>query len=81
MTEQWPSISGDPVRLGLLPPDHAFDAALAPAQHFGARLHLLHVVHHPQEQEAARATSRPSRGSGGGVSGAWRSTAMPPRRS
>jgi universal stress protein A len=35
--------------------DHAFDAALALAQHFGARLHLLHVVHHPQEQEAARA--------------------------
>jgi universal stress protein A len=35
--------------------DHAFDAALTLAQHFGARLHLLHVVHHPQEQEAARA--------------------------
>jgi nucleotide-binding universal stress UspA family protein len=35
--------------------DHAFDAALALAQHFGARLHLVHVVHHPQEQEAARA--------------------------
>jgi nucleotide-binding universal stress UspA family protein len=35
--------------------DHAFDAALTLAQHFGARLHLLHVVHHPHEQEAARA--------------------------
>ncbi len=35
--------------------DHAFDAALALAQHFGARLHLFHVVDHPQEQEAARA--------------------------
>lgn len=35
--------------------DHAFHAALALAQHFGARLHLLHVVHHPHEQEAARA--------------------------
>jgi nucleotide-binding universal stress UspA family protein len=35
--------------------DHAFDAALALAQHFGARLHLLHVVHHPNDPEAARA--------------------------
>ena len=35
--------------------DHAFRAALALAQHFGARLHLFHVVHRPQEQEAARA--------------------------
>jgi universal stress protein A len=35
--------------------DHAFEAALALAQHFGARLHLLHVVHHPHEREAAHA--------------------------
>jgi universal stress protein A len=35
--------------------DHAFDAALALAQHFGARLHLLHVVHHTHEQQAAQA--------------------------
>jgi nucleotide-binding universal stress UspA family protein len=35
--------------------DHAFDAALALARLFGARLHLLHVVHHPHEEEAARA--------------------------
>jgi nucleotide-binding universal stress UspA family protein len=33
--------------------DHAFDAALALAQHFGARLHLLHVIHAPQEVDAA----------------------------
>jgi nucleotide-binding universal stress UspA family protein len=32
---------------------HAFDAALALAQHFGARLHLLHVVHHSHEEQAA----------------------------
>jgi nucleotide-binding universal stress UspA family protein len=35
--------------------DHAFDAALALARHFGARLHLLHVVHHSREEEAAHA--------------------------
>lgn len=35
--------------------EHAFRAALALAQHFGARLRLIHVVHRPQEQEAARA--------------------------
>jgi universal stress protein A len=35
--------------------EHAFDAALALAQHFGARLHLLHVVHHAREEEPARA--------------------------
>jgi universal stress protein A len=35
--------------------DHAFDAALALAQHFGARLHLLHVVHLPHEMESAQA--------------------------
>jgi universal stress protein A len=34
---------------------HAFEAALALARHFGARLDLLHVVHHAREQEAARA--------------------------
>ncbi|MGE3842140.1 MAG: universal stress protein [Vicinamibacterales bacterium] len=33
--------------------DHAFAAALALAQHFEARLHLLHVVRHAFEQEAA----------------------------
>jgi universal stress protein A len=33
---------------------HAFDAALALAQHFGARLHLLHVVRHSHEEQAAR---------------------------
>ena len=35
--------------------DHALDAALALAQHFGAGLHLLHVVHHAREREAGRA--------------------------
>ena len=35
--------------------DHALDAALALAEHFGARLHLLHVVHHAHEQDPARA--------------------------
>lgn len=35
--------------------DHAFRAALALAEHFGAKLHLLHVVPHPREQEAALA--------------------------
>jgi universal stress protein A len=35
--------------------EHAFEAALALARHFGARLQLLHVVHHAREQEAARA--------------------------
>jgi universal stress protein A len=35
--------------------DHAFEAALALAQHFGARLRLLHVVHHEREREAALA--------------------------
>jgi universal stress protein A len=35
--------------------DHAFEAALALARHFGARLQLLHVVHHAREEEAARA--------------------------
>lgn len=38
--------------------DHALDAALTLAQHFGARLHLLHVVDHSREQEAARARLR-----------------------
>jgi universal stress protein A len=33
--------------------DHAFDAALSLAQHFEARLDLLHVVHHSHEKEAA----------------------------
>jgi nucleotide-binding universal stress UspA family protein len=35
--------------------DHAFGAALALAQHFEARVHLLHVVHHPREEDSARA--------------------------
>jgi len=35
--------------------EHAFQAALALARHFGARLQLLHVVHHPREEQAARA--------------------------
>ena len=35
--------------------EHAFLAALSLAQHFGARLHLLHVVHRPQEEAGARA--------------------------
>ena len=35
--------------------DHAFLAALALAETFGARLHLLHVVHRAGELEAARA--------------------------
>ena len=35
--------------------DHAFEAALALARHFGARLHLLHVVPHPHGEGAARA--------------------------
>jgi universal stress protein A len=33
---------------------HAFAAALALARHFGAHLHLLHVVHRVGEREAAR---------------------------
>jgi universal stress protein A len=35
--------------------DHAFEAALALARHFGAHLHLLHVVHHSHGEAAARA--------------------------
>jgi nucleotide-binding universal stress UspA family protein len=35
--------------------DHAFEAALALARHFGSRLQLLHVVHHAHGEEAARA--------------------------
>lgn len=34
--------------------DHAFDAALALARRFSARLHLLHVVHHAREEAEAR---------------------------
>ena len=34
--------------------DHAFEAALALARHFGARLHLIHVIHHSHGEEAAR---------------------------
>jgi universal stress protein A len=34
---------------------HAFYAALALAQHFEARLRLLHVVHHSRDEAAARA--------------------------
>jgi universal stress protein A len=35
--------------------NHAFEAALALARHFGSRLHLLHVVHHTHGEAAARA--------------------------
>jgi nucleotide-binding universal stress UspA family protein len=35
--------------------EHAFLAALSLAQHFGARLHLLHVVHRAPEEASARA--------------------------
>jgi nucleotide-binding universal stress UspA family protein len=34
--------------------NRAFDAALALAKHFGAQLHLLHVVHHPDDEAAAQ---------------------------
>ena len=44
--------------------DHAFDAALALARHFGARLHLLHVVHHTHGEQAARAHLEAFAGSG-----------------
>jgi universal stress protein A len=33
--------------------EHAFEAALALAAHFGARLHVLHVAPHEREREAA----------------------------
>jgi universal stress protein A len=35
--------------------DHAFQAALALGEHFGARLHLFHVVDRAQDLESARA--------------------------
>jgi nucleotide-binding universal stress UspA family protein len=34
--------------------DHAFEAALALARHFGACLHLVHVTHHARDAEEAR---------------------------